>query len=687
MQLEQPNFFSLISDKTRDFVGREWVFEKIGDWLDQDNNDREKYFIITGKAGSGKSTIAARLIEISNGDPKINDKREDKETLSKVELVKDFLAASYVISFKDNLSTDAKTLAKSLSSQLASKFEEFKTELVNSIKTSNTYDIDIDTSQQQITANDVSGSNIIINIQGESTGLSVFNDLVRNPLQSFLKNNPAKKIIFLIDGLDESILSAKEESYTDSIISILSNLEGIDNIYFILTTRDHPNVLSKFRNSSTVLDISSKMNLDSINSDVLSFIKLNLNKNFTYDKGQEELIKKIVNELVTKVEGNFLYIKFVMDAIADGKIDLSLDEISSMPAGLYGMYELFFERIVTQVGKEFWKDYYTTVLKILLVSFEGIDLNQISFFTGIQRDKLQDILINLKPFTDVESTVQNEKKRLRYKLFHQSLAEFLKKEYFDDDSINGFFISEKDAHRNVVEKYYNVSDYELKINTLDNNEYGLRFLSEHLFALIDYDDPNRVDWYQKLLHLVKNKEFKQKQLDLFHSEPDLRLRAIRLVFEASLTKNDYVSTVEMLLMHQSTLKDVLSRSPLDTLIDYEATVNDSGDINSILSQSWKIANMYERNIRIIWYLLIAWYFHCKNKEQVAKKTLDLLISDGLDSFTDSHNIIKFLVYSLYNHYKEDISKLLRYFSNDDIYQIRSLFFENNDLKTGIEIFE
>ena len=49
---------------------------------------------------------------------------------------KGFLNAFYVISFKDNLSTDAKTLAKSVSSQLASKNNEFVQELFNSTKSS-----------------------------------------------------------------------------------------------------------------------------------------------------------------------------------------------------------------------------------------------------------------------------------------------------------------------------------------------------------------------------------------------------------------------------------------------------------------------------------------------------------------------------------------------------------------------
>jgi KAP family P-loop domain len=258
--LQQPNFYSLISDKTKDFVGRKWVFDEIDNWLSDDSQNTPKYFIVTGKAGSGKSTISARLIEISNGDIEPNNPMDNDVNIYSTfkKLKKGFLDASYIISFKDNLSTDAKSLAKSISSQLASKYDEFAQELINLTKTSNFYKIDINAPQQQIDAQSVSGGNYVINISGSPPALSVFNDLVRNPLESFLKKNPQKKMVFLIDGLDESVTSSKNESYSDSIISILSNLDGLENVYFMLTTRDYENILNKFKNNSFILDISSK---------------------------------------------------------------------------------------------------------------------------------------------------------------------------------------------------------------------------------------------------------------------------------------------------------------------------------------------------------------------------------------------------------------------------------------------
>ena len=153
MSSEQPNFYSLISDKTEDFAGREWVFNEIDNWLDSDPSTRQRYFIITGKAGSGKSTIAARLIEISIETTRESDvNNDDGDKVINIhfkKIKKDFIDAFYVISFKDNLSTDAKTFSEHLSDQLAHNNTLFAQELINSKKTSNVYDINIDASQKQ----------------------------------------------------------------------------------------------------------------------------------------------------------------------------------------------------------------------------------------------------------------------------------------------------------------------------------------------------------------------------------------------------------------------------------------------------------------------------------------------------------------------------------------------------------
>ena len=116
-------------------------------------------------------------------------------------------------------------------------------------------------------------------------------------------------MVFLIDGLDESITSIKDEIYSDSIVSVLSNLEALENVYFIITTRDYENILNKFKENSLILNILTKEFIKNIDDDVSSFIKLNFNKNLISESDENNLdIERIVDQLTEKAQGNFLYI-------------------------------------------------------------------------------------------------------------------------------------------------------------------------------------------------------------------------------------------------------------------------------------------------------------------------------------------------------------------------------------------
>lgn len=56
-------FTSDIARLTENFTGRQWVFDDIDRWLKE---SEERFFILTGEPGVGKSAIAALLTQISN---------------------------------------------------------------------------------------------------------------------------------------------------------------------------------------------------------------------------------------------------------------------------------------------------------------------------------------------------------------------------------------------------------------------------------------------------------------------------------------------------------------------------------------------------------------------------------------------------------------------------------------------
>jgi len=227
-----------------------------------------------------------------------------------------------------------------------------------------------------------------------------------------------------------------------------------------MTTRDYDDILDKFNKNSLILDISSSRYTYYINHDISSFIKNSFKKKIPQEKYQEKFAENIADQLVKKADGNFLYIKFVTDAILEAKISFSEEEIDKVPSGLFGMYNLFFDRMKSQYGEDSWNTFYVPTIRTLLVSYEGLDSKQISFFTGIE-DNLQKILVNLKPFIVVQKLNQSKSNGVKFKLYHQSLVEFLEKEYLDNNSLNSFYIAEERGHKKIVEKYYDKSKEKL----------------------------------------------------------------------------------------------------------------------------------------------------------------------------------------------------------------------------------
>ena len=60
------DFTSYMTERTRDFTGRAWIFQAVQARLADSHGPR--FFLLTGDPGSGKSSIAARLAQFSQGN-------------------------------------------------------------------------------------------------------------------------------------------------------------------------------------------------------------------------------------------------------------------------------------------------------------------------------------------------------------------------------------------------------------------------------------------------------------------------------------------------------------------------------------------------------------------------------------------------------------------------------------------
>jgi tetratricopeptide (TPR) repeat protein len=163
------------------------------------------------------------------------------------------------------------------------------------------------------------------------------------------------------------------------------------------------------------------------------------------------------------------------------------------------------------------------------------------------------------------------------------------------------------------------------------------------------------------------------------------LKTIKRAFEASLEKEDPISTTEMLMTYASKVSLIFEESPLSILKMFDINKNNN-EIDDVIEGTLRLANLYDTDTFIMWYLLIAWYLNGNDKRYYAKKTLDSLFKKKLDPISKGQDIIIFLIYNLYECHKETLAKIFDYLSNNDIYKIFELFIKSKKWLLGLDIF-
>src|SRR5256885_1553981 len=85
-----------------------------------------------------------------------------------------------------------------------------------------------------------------------------------------------------------------------------------------------------------------------------------------------------VEKVTRKADGNFQYIRFLLDAIA--KDQQPLADLEGLPAGLDGLYFASLGRVI-KLGKHDWFKDYAPLMGVLSVAQESLTLDQLQAFT------------------------------------------------------------------------------------------------------------------------------------------------------------------------------------------------------------------------------------------------------------------------------------------------------------------
>ena len=484
---------------------------------------------------------------------------------------------------------------------------------------------------------------------------AIFNILVAQPLKNIYRNKE-KSVVILVDGLDESPLGL------DSITSLIANNDTLPpNVRFIITTRDYEEIIGKFSRDSKIISLSEEY-YDKNNEDISKYVKSRIKNNFNLLQTYKEFDKDVID----KSGGIFLYVKFLFDAIDGGKLQPTKEDLDKVPPLLDGLYKEFLARIKDE-DKDRWENSLKPILSVLSIAFESLTQNQLlSILVEMDDSQLSDSLSDLRPFIQ-EETDGKISDGIKYKIYHQSLVDFFRNKEVtivkkDGEEIKqkneGYYIPEQQAHKKIVSRYYD-KDYDLLIDSVDG--YSARYLSDHICSIMDYQDPFRTDWYTILLNLAKNQAFQDKQRKYFPLVESFHLKTIKNAFQAALSKEDPLSMCDMLLLHAKQISKITKESPLDVL--NSITKNNEFDL---LQKAWNIADLYDPERELLWYLLMIW--DLKNRENIlaARKTLDHLLQKKTPNIDKKYyRMFIFLVSSLQSDFENSLEKLYSCITDDN----------------------
>ena len=296
--------FNEISDRMKEeFVGREWLFKEIHNWLEKDIGPREsRAFLIWGGAGTGKSSFTQEFVRRHKGKK---------------------LAGYHYCQKENPLTCDLESLALNLTSMLSEKLPEYAA-LVSKLQTNRFH----------------------------NNPKALFDLLITTPLQQLNENS---KHFLIIDGLDEG------EHMIASCLARLS--EKLPAWFRVIVTAKH-NALAV---SGLFLNCTSaKLDRSGINSqshkDIREFVSMKYRKlqtEYNYIPSFFADDEQIGQEKIIQASQNcFLYAKLVLEDIFAGQ-----DEIG-LPSSLSEIYNLEFMNLFPDV--EFFEKKIAPVLEIVL---------------------------------------------------------------------------------------------------------------------------------------------------------------------------------------------------------------------------------------------------------------------------------------------------------------------------------
>lgn len=380
------------------FYGREWLFNAYESWLKETRDSR--VFAIIGQAGSGKTAFVSQLCNKSKN-----------------------IAAIHFCRYNNDERANPKRAIMSLAYHLSTQIDEYR--------------------QQLLLLTDLD------KLLDKSTS-RLFEYIFIEPLMRM--HAPSDTIVIVIDALDEATKNMKN----DLINLIVSDFHKTPQwLRMVITSRPEQDSTRRLKHlNPVVIANDSTENME----DVRGYLQLNLKPFLTDHSPQRQ--RSIIEKVLAKSEGNFLYAVEIVKAI-EGRI-LDLNDVDSFPVGLTNIYLNYFERMFQKDSTYNYATDIRPLMEILAVCYEPQSDDTIIDILGIDEYDFEDIKNHIFVlFPSTHGVIEP---------LHKSLIDWV----VNRNLSGNFYVNEKTAHTRMCE-YYRAF-----FATGIRNEYVTKYLAKHM---------------------------------------------------------------------------------------------------------------------------------------------------------------------------------------------------------------
>jgi WD40 repeat protein/tetratricopeptide (TPR) repeat protein len=408
--LEPLPFDADLAQHLRRFTGRQWVMDRIDAWLRDAAASR--VFWITGAPGVGKTAIAAWLCQHR---PEV--------------------AAFHLCRHGHVQKSDPRRCVLSIAYQLSTQLAEYQDRL-----------------------NGLDLARLI----PESDARTLFDRLLVQPLSA---NFPRPKgiVVVLIDALDEATSMGRNEL---AMFLATEFRRTPDWLRLVITSRPDPEVTHPLQAYTPhVLNASSPDNED----DIRAFLRRELQP-FTADGGA--VSASVIEAILTRSEGIFLYVEWVRQEVAAGR--LSLSEPDKFPKGLGEVYAQYVARQFPDTAA--YKREIAPALDAIAAAREPLELSMLAAMLGWgerRRHEFQQSLGSV--FTSSGGRILP---------FHKSVLDWLT----SAEKAGPYFVSVEEGHQALATLCW--GEYRRGLQSISS--YALAHLPAHLIAARRWDDLERL---------------------------------------------------------------------------------------------------------------------------------------------------------------------------------------------------